>query len=56
MITGHGIQLNVFGDEGPSKTIWDQVVSDRPVLIYDNSHHGILVNSKAIEVAGVTMR
>jgi len=36
------------------KEIIDEVVSDWPVVIIDNGHHSIWVNSKALEMAGIT--
>ena len=39
--------------EDPSGVALDAVVSDRPVLLVDNSGHAALVNSKAMELAGI---
>lgn len=35
------------------KELIDQVVSDIPVVFISNGHHSILVNSKALEMAGI---
>ncbi|MDQ0972490.1 putative amidohydrolase YtcJ [Neobacillus niacini] len=35
------------------RELLDQVVSDIPAVFIANSHHSILVNSKALEVAGI---
>jgi predicted amidohydrolase YtcJ len=35
------------------KDLVDQAVSDIPVVIIDNSHHNFLVNSKALQMAGI---
>ena len=34
----------------------DEVVSDRPVVLHAVDHHTIWVNSKALEIAGITAR
>lgn len=54
VIIGQSFQVNVFGDNGPTKEALDSVVSDRPVVISDTSQHSTWANSKAIEMAGVT--
>lgn len=38
----------------PHKSILDRVVASRPVALYDFSLHSMLVNSKALEVVGIT--
>ncbi|SDJ06237.1 amidohydrolase [Alteribacillus bidgolensis] len=35
------------------RELLDQVVSDIPAVFISNSHHSILVNSKALEIAGI---
>lgn len=35
------------------KELLDQIVSDIPAVFIENSHHSILVNSKALEIAGI---
>ena len=40
--------------ENPSGVALDTIVSDRPVLLVSNSAHQALVNSKALELAGIT--
>lgn len=54
VIIGQSFQVNVFGDNGPTKEALDSVVPDRPVVISDTSQHSTWANSKAIEMAGVT--
>ena len=39
--------------ENPSKEDLDQVVSDRPIALFDSSGHNLLVNSKTLELAGI---
>ena len=43
-----------FGVEGPNKKDLDAIVSDRPVILLERWGHGCWMNSKALEVAGVT--
>lgn len=38
----------------PHRSILDRVVANRPVALYDFSLHSMLVNSKALEVVGIT--
>ncbi|MBR8644431.1 hypothetical protein KEH51_06745 [[Brevibacterium] frigoritolerans] len=35
------------------KELLDQVVPDIPAVFISNGHHSILVNSKALEIAGI---
>lgn len=42
-----------FGVDGPNKSLIDEVVSDRPVALMDDSGHSILLNSKGLEVMGI---
>lgn len=53
-IRGRGWQLPVFPDANPSKEWLDQVVPDRPVYLSAADGHSAWVNSKALELAGVT--
>ncbi|HEY8568402.1 MAG TPA: amidohydrolase [Microbulbifer sp.] len=43
-----------FGIEGPDKAMLDQVVSDRPVALMDDSGHSMWLNSKALALMGVS--
>ncbi|MBR0599620.1 amidohydrolase [Sinanaerobacter chloroacetimidivorans] len=54
VIIGRGFQLKAFGDEGPTKDVLDEIISDRPVIISDTSGHGDWVNTKTLEMAGIT--
>ena len=54
VIYGHGWHNEVFPPEGPLKEELDAVVSDRPVSLMSNDGHSIWVNSRALDVAGVT--
>jgi len=58
-----GAALNWLMDDGepikgmgvPShKSVLDAVVSDRPAILADIGYHAVLVNSRALELAGIT--
>lgn len=51
-IVGYGWMLETVGE--PDGRLLDEVVSDRPVLLVDNSGHSAVVNSRALEIAGIT--
>lgn len=53
-IFGASYSAFLFDGTEPDKAILDQVVSDRPVLLMDHTLHSVWVNSKALEVAGIT--
>lgn len=53
-IVGGQYQSISFGDNPPNRQFLDAVAPDNPVMLGDISGHSIWVNSKAIEVAGVT--
>ena len=54
VIYGHGWRNEAFAPEGPPKEALDEVVWDRPVSLMSNDGHSIWVNSRALEMAGVT--
>ena len=54
-ITGFGWMYPVFGKAAlPDKKYLDEVVSDRPVILTAYDGHTTWVNSKALELAGIT--
>jgi predicted amidohydrolase YtcJ len=53
-ITGGGWQMAAFPGGTPSAADLDAVVADRPVLLNNRDHHGAWVNSRALELAGMT--
>lgn len=53
-IMGSGWELNLFPDANPSKELLDAVVPDRPVFLGAADGHNGWVNSKALELAGIT--
>jgi len=54
VIYGHGWNNEVFPPAGPLKEDLDCVVADRPVSLMSNDGHSIWVNSRALEMAGIT--
>jgi predicted amidohydrolase YtcJ len=53
-ITGGGWSMDVFPGGNPTKEALDRVAPDRPVYLWSRDGHSIWVNSRALEIAGVT--
>ncbi len=53
-ITGGGWSLESFPGGLPTAAALDAVVADRPVFLPNRDHHGAWVNSRALELAGIT--
>ncbi|MFF5493887.1 amidohydrolase [Streptomyces aquilus] len=53
-ITGGGWSMEAFEGGTPTKELLDAVVPDRPVYLPNRDHHGAWVNSRALELAGLT--
>ncbi|MEV0739416.1 amidohydrolase [Streptomyces sp. NPDC050549] len=53
-ITGGGWSMEAFEGGTPAKELLDSVVPDRPVYLPNRDHHGAWVNSRALELAGIT--
>ncbi len=53
-ITGGGWFMEAFPGGVPTKDLLDAVVSDRPVFLPNRDGHGAWVNSRALELAGIT--
>jgi hypothetical protein len=53
-IWGGGWAMPWFEHGLPSATALDRVVSDRPVFLYNRDGHAAWLNSKALELAGIT--
>ena len=51
---GQGFLAATFGVNGPNKSMLDEIVADRPVVLMDEGAHSAWVNSKAFELAGIT--
>ena len=53
-ILGGGWAMSAFPGGTPTLADLDAVVRDRPVFLPNRDHHGAWVNSRALEMAGVT--
>ncbi|MDX6367808.1 MAG: hypothetical protein QOK30_2884, partial [Nocardioidaceae bacterium] len=53
-VTGGGWQMAAFPGGTPLAADLDAVVADRPVFLPNRDHHGAWVNSRALELAGIT--
>jgi predicted amidohydrolase YtcJ len=53
-IVGDGWFMNVFESGNPPKTLLDAAVPDRPVYAQSRDGHSAWVNSRALEIAGIT--
>lgn len=53
-IFGASYNAFLFDAMGPNKALLDEIVPDRPVYLMDHTLHAVWVNSKALEVAGIT--
>jgi predicted amidohydrolase YtcJ len=54
-IIGGGWSLESFPGGLPTAAALDAVVPDRPVFLPNRDHHGAWVNSRALELAGITL-
>ena len=53
-IRGGGWSMDSFPGGTPTKDILDRIVPDRPVYLPNRDGHGAWVNSRALELAGIT--
>ncbi len=53
-VLGGGWVLDAFGTAGPHLAALDVVVADRPVMLESTDGHSAWVNSRALELAGIT--
>jgi predicted amidohydrolase YtcJ len=53
-VRGNGWQLPVFPGANPKRDLLDRVVPDRPAFFYAADGHSAWVNSRALELAGIT--
>ncbi len=53
-ILGGGWMNPLFPPEGPTKEILDELATDIPVVLWSEDYHSVWVNSKALEMGGVT--
>jgi predicted amidohydrolase YtcJ len=49
-----GFKATLFGPQGPTAADLDAIESKRPVIILDYGGHSAWVNSKALQIAGIT--
>ncbi|KAA0085227.1 amidohydrolase [Mycolicibacterium sp. P9-64] len=54
VIAGAGWYGDAFGDGFPTRHDIDAIVSDRPVIMTSHDYHGAWVNSRALELAGIS--
>lgn len=55
-ILGAGWSMEFFPGGTPTREALDRVVADRPVALSNRDHHGMWVNTRALELAGITDR
>jgi len=55
-ILGGGWSMSVFPGGNPPKEVLDRIVPDRPAVLDSRDGHTAWVNSKALEIAGITER
>lgn len=53
-IQGHNFWLSSFPQGNPHKEQLDAIISDRPVYVSSSDAHSAWVNSKALQLAGIT--
>jgi predicted amidohydrolase YtcJ len=53
-VLGGGWVMDAFGTAGPHVALLDAVVADRPVVLESTDGHSVWVNSRALELAGIT--
>ena len=51
---GIGYAEWIFDENGPKKEMLDEICADKPMMILGSSAHEAWVNSKALELAGIT--
>jgi predicted amidohydrolase YtcJ len=54
VIRGFGWNYAAFGPKGPTKELLDSVVADKPAMLFAMDGHSTWVNTKALEMAGIT--
>jgi predicted amidohydrolase YtcJ len=52
-VQGHGWYSGIFGEHNLTREVIDQVVPDRPVLLFSSDYHSAAINSKACERVGL---
>lgn len=54
VIFGSAYNALIFDGNGPNKAALDAVIPDRPVFLFDHTIHSAWVNSKTLQIAGIT--
>jgi predicted amidohydrolase YtcJ len=54
-LQGHAFNLALFGQDGPDKSLLDEIDTDRPIILWSSDGHNAWVNSRALELAGITV-
>ncbi len=54
IIQGYGVRFNPWDDGWPTAAMLDEIESERPVYFWTIDGHGAWVNSKTLEMAGIT--
>ncbi|MGV6803135.1 MAG: amidohydrolase [Ruegeria sp.] len=54
LILGYGVRFNPWTDGNPTAAMLDDIESERPVYFWAIDGHAAWVNSKALELAGIT--
>ncbi|WP_235898664.1 amidohydrolase [Parahaliea maris] len=52
-LIGYGFLGAAFGDQGPTAAMLDEVVPDRPVMLFDEGFHTAWINSAAMRAVGL---
>jgi predicted amidohydrolase YtcJ len=52
-VLGGGWDRGLFPASGPTATLLDRLVPDRPAMLFDADHHAAWVNTAALERAGI---
>ena len=52
-VTGGGWSFEAFPNGVATASMLDEVVPDRPAVLFNRDHHGVWANSRALQVAGV---
>ena len=53
-IIGFGLDLALFGSNGPDKSLLDAIAPDRLFFVIASDGHSVLVNSRVLELAGIS--
>jgi len=54
-IVGSGLNIGLFPAGNPNKSLLDDISKDIPIILWANDGHSGLANSKALELANITM-